>query len=67
MKPPRLDRTAFGMRSHAQTEQQSYAYWSKQSDSDRLAAAAYLTSVAYGYPSGSPPRMDKSVHEARKR
>ncbi|MCZ6675116.1 MAG: hypothetical protein O7C75_19455 [Verrucomicrobia bacterium] len=67
MKRFRLDRSAFSMRAHAQTEKQNFEYWAGQSVADRLAAAAYLNSVAYSYPYESPPRLDKTAHEARKR
>ncbi|MDA1066854.1 MAG: hypothetical protein O3C43_10150 [Verrucomicrobia bacterium] len=63
----RLDRSAFSMRSHAQTEERNSEYWSRQPVADRFSAAAYLNSVAYGYPYAFPPRLDKTVHRARKR
>lgn len=63
----RLDRNVFSMRSHAQTEQHNFEYWKNQPFEDRIAAAAYLNSVAYRYPLESPPRIDKTAHEARKR
>ena len=67
MNPFRLDRSAFEMRSHTQTEQRSFEYWAGRTVAERLAAAAYLNSVAYGYPYETPPRLDKSAHKARKR
>jgi len=67
MERYRLDRNSFSMRSHTQTEEQNFSYWAKKTEEERLAAAAYLNSVAYGYPDGHPPRLDKTAHRARKR
>jgi len=67
MQQFRFDRSAFSMRSHAQTEQHNFEYWKGRSVAERFAAAAYLNSIAYRYPYDSPPRIDKTVHQARKR
>ena len=67
MKSFRLDRTAFEMRSHSQTEEHSYKYWKDQPVEERFRVAAYLNSVAYGYSYENPPRMDKTVFSVRKR
>ena len=55
MKPFRFDRSVFNMGSHGQNAQRNAKYWSKRPVEDRLAAAAYLNSIAYGYPQHSPP------------
>ena len=67
MKPFRLDRSAFDMGSHGQSARRNAKYWSKRSVEERLAAAAYLNSIAYGYPQHSSLRLDKTVHSTRKR
>ena len=54
------------MRSHAQAERQSFEYWKDRSVAERFVAAAYLNSIAYGFPQESPPRLDKTVHKTRK-
>ena len=67
MKQYRMDRSAFSMRSHEETERHSFIYWKGQSVEERFKAAAYLNSVAYGYSLSSPPKMDKTVFSTRKR
>ena len=60
----RLDRTAF----HAGTHAQNAEYHARQqpaTPAERLRAAAYLNSVAFGYDLGNPPRLDRTVFSAR--
>lgn len=62
--PFRLDRTAF----HAGTHEQNAQYHAQQqpaTPAERLRAAAYLNSVAFGYPLDNPPRMDRTAFSAR--
>ncbi len=61
----RLDRTAFRAGSHQQISQQ-LAYWQSKTMTERLRAAAYLTSVAYNYPLDNPPKLDRAVFSMRK-
>ena len=67
MKQFRLDRSAFSMGTHSQNAQHTAKYWRTKSVTERFAAAAYLNSVAYGYPQQSPARIDKTIHSSRKR
>jgi hypothetical protein len=60
----RLDRTAH----HAGTHEQNARYYATQQPAtliERLRAAAYLNSVAYGYDLESPPRLDRTSFSAR--
>lgn len=63
--PFRLDRTAF----HAGTHEQNAHYHAQQqpaTPTERLRAAAYLNSVAFGYDLESPPRLDRTAFSCRK-
>ena len=55
----KLDRTAFKKQSHEQASD-NYEYWLAKTLTERLAASAYLNSIAYNYPLNEPPRMDKT-------
>ena len=61
----RLDRTAFHMGTHEETEHY-HACNQPETLSERLNAAAYLISVAFGYDLANPPRLDRTVFTARK-
>ncbi|UYZ61667.1 hypothetical protein [Hymenobacter weizhouensis] len=61
----RLDRTAF----HAGTHEQNAQYHAQQQPAtpvERLRAAAYLNSIAFGYDLNNPPRLDRTTFVARK-
>lgn len=61
-----LDRTAFkAFKASEHTE--DITWWKDKSATERLEAAYYLITVAYGIDPQNPPRMDKTVFEARKR
>jgi hypothetical protein len=60
----RLDKTAFKMQSHASASR-NYGFWRSKSMKERLAAAAYLNSVAYNYSFTDPPRMDRNYFSMR--
>jgi hypothetical protein len=63
--PFRLDRTAY----HAGTHEQAAQYHATQQPAtmaERLLAAAYLNSVAYGYNLDSPPRLDRTAFSTRR-
>lgn len=62
--PFRLDRTAH----HAGTHEQAARYHASQQPTtsiERLRAAAYLNSVAYGYDPANPPRLDRTAFATR--
>ncbi|MCU0342123.1 MAG: hypothetical protein MUE30_19810 [Spirosomaceae bacterium] len=61
----KLDRTAFHAGTHEATEIY-YAQNQPETLKERLLAAAYLNSVAFGYDMNNPPKMDKTVFSARK-
>ena len=67
MKSFRLNRSAFSMGTHGQNARRDAKYWSARPFEERLAAAAYLNSIAYGYSQDSPLRLDRTVHSTRKR
>ena len=62
----RLDRNAF-KGQNAEDAADYTAHYRKMKWLERLKATAYLNSVAYRYPSDSPPRMDKTKFKARAR
>lgn len=60
----RLDRTAH----HAGTHEQAGHYHARHqpaTPAERLRAAAYLNSVAYGYDLDNPPRLDRTAFATR--
>jgi len=60
----RLDRTAH----HAGTHEQAAQYHASHQPAtmaERLRAAAYLNSVAYGYDIDNPPRLDRTAFATR--
>ncbi|GAA3952430.1 hypothetical protein [Hymenobacter algoricola] len=62
--PFRLDRTAFHAGSHEQNAQY-HATHQPTTASERLRAAAYLNSVAFGYDPDQPPRLDRTAFACR--
>lgn len=67
MEAPRLDRTAFRAGSFAETEAYYRTYWHTATMAERLRAAHYLNSVAYGFDLQQPPRLDRTVFQIRHR
>ncbi len=60
----RLDRTAFKAGNFKNKQKESDNY--KDMTLEEIGKVfAYLQSVAYNYPLGKPPRMDKTVHSFR--
>lgn len=60
----RLDRSAH----HAGTHEQAAEYHARHqlaTPAERLRAAAYLNSVAYGYDPDNPPRLDWTAFATR--
>ena len=59
----RLDRTVFaGMTFQEADAANDYK---NKTPKERLEIAAYLNSVAYNYPINNPPKMDRTIFEAR--
>lgn len=67
MEAPRLDRTAFRAGTFAETEEYYRTYWHSATMAERLRAAHYLNSVAYGFDLNNPPRVDRTVFAIRRR
>ncbi|GAB3636632.1 hypothetical protein GCM10027422_22220 [Hymenobacter arcticus] len=61
----RLDRTAHHAGTHEQTEQY-HAQQQPATPAERLQAAAYLNSVAFGYNQAEPPRLDRTAFAMRR-
>ena len=62
----RLDRTYF--KAHTAEEASDHsAYYRKLSWQERLRISAHLISVAYNYPAGNPPRLDRTAFRANSR
>jgi hypothetical protein len=60
----RLDRTAF----YAGTHEENARYHAQHQPAtmvERLRAAAYLNSVAYGYDLQNPPKLDRTAFSTR--
>jgi len=60
----RLDRTAH----HAGTHEENARYHATHqppTPAERLQAAAYLNSVAYGYDLNNPPKLDRTAFSTR--
>ena len=63
--PFRLDRTAHHAGTHAENARY-HAQNQPATMEERLRAAAYLNSVAYGYDPENPPRLDRTAFSTRK-
>lgn len=63
--PFRLDRTAFHMGTHEETERY-HTQSGSETPAERLRAAAYLISIAFQYDYYNPPRLDRTAFSARK-
>ncbi|QHV98340.1 hypothetical protein [Spirosoma endbachense] len=61
----RLDRTAFHMGTHEETEYY-HARNQPKTFTERLQAATYLNSIAFRYDINNPPRLDRTAFSARK-
>ncbi|TKC09735.1 hypothetical protein FA047_03935 [Pedobacter frigoris] len=62
----RLDRTAF--KAHTVNEAADHAsYYKKLDFVERLKVAAYLNSIAFNYPEGNPPKLDRTAFSTRAR
>lgn len=62
----KLDKTVFSAYKKSE-EPNDYEYWQTKTVSERLAAAAYLNSIAYGYDVRRPPKVDRTKFEMLKR
>ena len=62
----KLDRTAF-KRQTAEEADNQLSYWLSRPPVDRLRAAVRLNAIAWNYPPGSPPKIQKDVFKARRR
>lgn len=60
-----LDRTQFKMHTFQEADN-NYEYWSSKSHEERLEAAYYLISIAYGFDVENPPKMNKEIFSMRK-
>ncbi len=65
MEYPRLDRTRFKMQSFQEADDQ-LQYWLTKTPVERLQAAYYLISVAWGFDINNPPRLDRTKFSMRK-
>lgn len=61
-----LDRTAF-RRQTAEEADNQLAYWLSQPPQERLRAALRLNAIAWNYPPGQPPRLQKHLFKASRR
>ena len=60
-----LDRSTFKKQSFKSSASQT-EYWLSKTVAERLQAALYLQSVAYGFDLNNLPRMDKKAFRVRK-
>ena len=63
----KLDRNSFHAHKAEDSQKLHAAYWQSKTIEERLKAAMYLNSVAYGFDPANPPRLDKTVFSIRKR
>ncbi|MBI5916621.1 MAG: hypothetical protein HY842_14685 [Bacteroidetes bacterium] len=61
---PRLDRTKFKAQTFQQADYQ-LDFWLEKVPVERLSAAAYLNSMAWGFDLQAPPKMDKHIFSTR--
>ena len=61
----KLDRTIGKGHTHEDAPKDS-SYWKTKTVEERLYAAMYLNSIAYGFDINNPPKMDKTVFSSRK-
>ncbi len=61
MSEIRMDRTAFWAGKISDQTERNRVFWAHKTLNERLEAAAYLNSIAYGYPLDAPPRLDRTV------
>lgn len=61
----RLDKKAFKAQSFQEADNTT-KYWLSKTVDERLEAAFYLQSVAYGFDPKNPPRMQKHIFSMRK-
>ncbi|GAB5524450.1 MAG: hypothetical protein Roseis2KO_23220 [Roseivirga sp.] len=61
-----FDRTFFDS-FKAEDRTNDLEYWSQIGLKERLEAAYYLIAVAYKFDPENPPKMDKTIFEARRR
>ena len=62
----KLDRTAF-KRQAAEEADDQLDYWLSQPPQERLRAAIRLNAIAWNFPPGNPPKMQKAIFKARRR
>ena len=63
----KLDRTAFKAHTTTEATKMHADYYRIISWQERLRIADYLNSIAFNYPVGSPPKMDKTKFSAKGR
>jgi len=61
-----LDRAAFWAGKIEEQGEREANYWQHKTVDERLAAAHYLNSVAFGFDPCNPPRIDRTKFSMRK-
>lgn len=61
----KFDRTAFKAQTAAAAANHDQ-YYKDMTLNERLNVLNYLNSIAYNYPEGNPPRMDRTAFSMRK-
>jgi len=62
-----MDKTAFKAQTAAEASASHGVYYRSLTWKDRLRIAGYLNSIAYNFPAGLPPKMDKNAFSVRGR
>ena len=62
----KIDKTAFSAFKKSK-EPNDFMYWKEKTIRERLEAAAYLISIAYGHDVNHPPKVDRTKFEMVKR
>lgn len=67
MSAYKLDRTAFKAQSANDASASHAVYYRNLTWQERLRIAQYLNSIAFNFPEGKPPRLDRTRFSVRSR
>ena len=63
----RLDRTAFKAQTAEEASASHAKYYKELTWQERLRIAQYLNSIAFNFPEGKPPKLDRTKFSVRAR
>ena len=62
---PKLDRS-YSTSGNIYEQKKEVLHYKKMNSVEKGEVFAYLNSISYNYPLGSPPKMDKTIFSSRK-